>query len=56
MTSSPAAPVQATCKECSTALEVCAFCEKENCPHMTCYRCLRIALRQEVPQPHHHGG
>ena len=56
MNSMSAPPVQASCKECSTVVEVCAFCDKQGCRHPMCYRCVRVALRQEIPQPHHHGG
>jgi hypothetical protein len=45
-----------SCKECSTGVEYCAFCEREDCPEMMCYRCLRAALGLLLPEPHVHGG
>ena len=44
------------CTRCSGAIVACAVCDREGCPHLLCYRCVRIALGQEVPQPHGHGG
>jgi len=46
----------ASCRQCRIAVDLCAFCQKEDCPHPMCYRCVRIVLRQEIPQPHVHGG
>jgi hypothetical protein len=47
---------QSSCSRCGVAIEVCAFCEREGCHDPLCYRCVRVALRQELPQPHDHGG
>ena len=44
------------CGQCDVAIEVCAFCESEECRVPLCYRCVRIGLAQEVRQPHLHGG
>ncbi len=44
------------CDRCGTLVGLCAFCQREECSHPMCYRCVRIALRQEIPQPHRHGG
>ena len=45
-----------TCTRCGTVVEVCAVCEREVCGDAVCYRCLRVAVRQALPQPHVHGG
>lgn len=44
------------CKQCTTAMVLCAFCEREQCPRPICYRCLRIQLGQSMAHPHRHGG
>lgn len=44
------------CESCGTEVAVCAFCETDGCGHVVCYRCVRVALREESPQPHGHGG
>jgi hypothetical protein len=44
-----------TCDRCGVVIEVCGFCQEEDCPDPLCYRCVRVALRQELPQPHVHG-
>jgi hypothetical protein len=46
----------ARCQRCDVVVEACFFCEREECPDKLCYRCVRIALGQEVPEPHRHGG
>ncbi len=53
-TAVPPRPV--SCNQCARAIEECAFCEREECRDALCYRCVRIALAQELPQPHGHGG
>ncbi len=45
-----------TCSRCGAAIDICAFCENEACRVLLCYRCVRIALAQEIAQPHAHGG
>jgi hypothetical protein len=45
-----------TCKRCGVVVEHCAFCERGECPEAICYRCLRIACRQALGEPHAHGG
>jgi hypothetical protein len=32
------------CLRCGTAIEVCAFCDRTDCPAMRCYRCVSIAF------------
>ena len=32
------------CLRCGTAIEACAFCDRPECPAITCYRCLAAAL------------
>jgi hypothetical protein len=44
------------CAGCDRELEVCAFCETEDCAEATCYRCLIVELREFLPHPHEHGG
>jgi hypothetical protein len=45
-----------TCPSCDRAVERCACCEREDCPTITCYRCMVLELRQFLPHPHLHGG
>jgi len=45
-----------TCMRCGVVVELCAFCERDDCRHTICYRCLRIQLGQSMAQPHLHGG
>jgi hypothetical protein len=44
------------CTLCTTLVEYCAFCDRDECPVIVCYKCLRIDLRQAVSEPHTHGG
>jgi hypothetical protein len=44
------------CTGCGVVVEGCGFCEREDCPETICSRCLRIELRESLPQPHAHGG
>jgi hypothetical protein len=32
------------CLRCGTVIEVCAFCDRPDCPAMTCHRCVSIAF------------
>jgi hypothetical protein len=41
----------AMCKECDAHVEYCAFCEREDCSELICYRCLRQALGQSLSHP-----
>ncbi len=45
-----------TCTRCGVTVELCAFCEREECPEAICYRCLRMGLGESMAQPHAHGG
>lgn len=45
-----------SCTHCTTLIECCAFCDRDDCPVIVCSRCLRIDLRQAVSEPHSHGG
>ena len=56
MTSAGQQRREVTCKRCRTVVEFCALCERGECPDPLCYRCVRITLGQEIPQPHSHGG
>jgi hypothetical protein len=44
------------CGTCEVTLELCAFCERADCGHTICARCLRIELRESLAHPHAHGG
>jgi hypothetical protein len=44
------------CTRCGALIELCAFCERADCPSVICYRCLRQELRQSLAQPHAHDG
>ena len=40
------------CTNCEAIIEVCAFCERVDCPgDVICYRCLRNQLLQSVTTP-----
>jgi hypothetical protein len=45
-----------TCTRCGVVIEVCAFCERAECPEAICARSLRIELGESMAQPHAHGG
>jgi hypothetical protein len=44
------------CGSCGRDVEVCFFCERQDCDDAQCYRCVVVALGEFVPQPHDHGG
>lgn len=44
------------CCGCGRTIELCAFCERDECAVATCSVCLRLALGQAMTQPHAHGG
>jgi hypothetical protein len=44
------------CGTCGRWIDVCAFCRRVDCDHVVCYRCVRLAFRQSIAQPHLHGG
>jgi hypothetical protein len=44
------------CSGCERGLECCAFCDEDGCSTPICSRCVRLELREEVPEPHPHGG
>jgi hypothetical protein len=48
-------PTLACCR-CGRTIDLCAFCERAECAVSTCYACLRVAVGQEMAQPHDHGG
>jgi hypothetical protein len=50
------APQAPTCIACRVAVERCGCCERVECPETICSRCLRIQLRESLPQLHVHGG
>jgi hypothetical protein len=44
------------CAGCDRRVEWCAFCDREDCPVAICERCVQVELREEVAEPHGHGG
>jgi hypothetical protein len=44
------------CTHCDRDVEVCSFCDEAECGHALCYRCVVLSLREEVAEPHGHGG
>jgi hypothetical protein len=51
----PAAP-SVTCTVCGVTLEDCALCERGDCEHAICYRCLRNRLGQSRDHARVRGG
>ncbi len=47
---------QLVCCLCDGWIECCEFCDGEDCPKAICYRCVIVAVGQEIPQIHPHGG
>ena len=39
------------CTRCGASVECCAFCEREDCNHAICNRCMRLGLRQSRDHP-----
>lgn len=52
----PSEPATLTCTNCRVVIEICAFCERGDCPEAICSPCLRIALGESLAEPHAHGG
>ncbi len=50
------ATVVTKCSRCGKRIEECAFCDEPDCRAAICYGCSNVALGQEMPQPHAHGG
>ncbi len=44
------------CSRCGRRIDECACCNEPDCGAAICYRCLNVAVGQEMPQPHAHGG
>jgi hypothetical protein len=44
------------CGGCGRVVEVCAFCEAEDCGNTACFHCILVDLREAIPEPHGHGG
>jgi hypothetical protein len=32
------------CSRCGTAIDICAFCDRPDCPAITCSRCVSVAF------------
>lgn len=47
---------QLRCGECGCVIGCCEFCDDEECPKAICYGCLIVAIGQEIPELHTHGG
>ena len=45
-----------TCMTCGSLIELCAFCERVDCGHTICHRCLRLQFGQSMAPLHLHGG
>lgn len=45
-----------TCSGCGAPVQECACCDEPGCAVAICYRCLNVALGQDMPHPHTHGG
>ena len=43
--------IRVKCSKCACVLEECACCDEPDCEAAICYRCLNLALGQQVPQP-----
>ena len=52
----PAPQAPPTCILCGVVVECCGCCERVDCAERICSRCLRIRLRESLPQLHLHGG
>ncbi len=50
------APAATRCSRCGVRIDECACCEEQGCGAAICYGCMNVALGQEMPQPHAHGG
>jgi hypothetical protein len=44
------------CCTCEEEIDRCAGCDRADCAESLCYGCLNESLRQDIPQPHAHGG
>lgn len=44
------------CDGCDRAIDMCSFCERDDCGEGTCYRCLIVDLGETITGPHDHGG
>lgn len=43
------------CTRCGVVIEVCAVCERPECPEAICARSLRIELGEALTEPYAHG-
>jgi hypothetical protein len=44
------------CADCHCEIDCCEFCGEPECPKSMCYACMIVAVKQEIGQPHPHGG
>jgi hypothetical protein len=44
------------CADCDREIEMCCFCQDEDCRVAVCDPCMRTALHESMKQPHAHGG
>ena len=47
----PVSDEERRCSACGDAIDLCEFCEEEDCPVPVCYECLIVALGESVPHP-----
>jgi len=50
------ASTETRCATCDRELEVCACCERGDCPDPICQRDLLYLTGESIPAPHTHGG
>ena len=55
-TETAAAKDRIVCADCDRRIEICCFCQEEECTVAICDRCVRTALRESIKTPHAHGG
>ncbi len=39
------------CLRCGTAIDSCAFCDEPDCPAISCYRCVGVAVLDSRMRP-----
>ncbi len=44
------------CRGCEKPLELCCFCDRDDCSVAVCFKCEATALLQWTPPLHAHGG
>ena len=44
------------CCDCGRTIDLCAFCDRDECAVASCHVCIRLALGEALAHPHAHGG